>query len=73
MDAAYNDLKAGNLDVMDAMPSAAIGSYQDTFAGRSVNQPYAGIMTLTIPQYLDHFPGRGRPAAPPGHLHGHQP
>ena len=57
MDAAYNDLKAGNLDVMDAMPSAAIGSYQDTFAGRSVNQPYAGIMTLTIPQYLDHFQG----------------
>ena len=57
MDAAYNDLKAGNLDVMDAMPSSAIGSYQDTFAGRSVNKPYAGIMTLTIPQYLDHFKG----------------
>ena len=57
MDAAYNDLKAGNLDVMDAMPSSAIGSYQDTFAGRSVNDPYAGIMTLTIPQYLDHFKG----------------
>ena len=57
MDAAYNDLKAGNLDVMDAMPSSAVGSYQQTFAGRSVNQPYAGIMTLTIPQYLDHFSG----------------
>ena len=57
MDAAYNDLKAGNLDVMDAMPSAAIGSYQETFAGRSVNKPYAGITTVTIPQYLDHFQG----------------
>ena len=57
MDAAYNDLKAGNVDVLDAMPSSAIGSYQTTFADRSVNMPYAGIMTLTIPQYLDHFSG----------------
>ena len=57
MDAAYNDLKAGNVDVLDAVPSAAMASYQQTFADRSVNNPYAGITTLTIPQYLDHFQG----------------
>ena len=57
MDAAYNDLKAGNVDVLDAVPSSAMASYQQTFAGTSVNEPYAGIMTLTIPQYLDHFKG----------------
>ena len=57
MDAAYHDLKAGNVDVLDAVPPSAMASYQQTFADTSVNEPYAGIMTLTIPQYLDHFKG----------------
>ena len=30
MDAAYNDLKAGNVDVLDAVPSSAMASYQQT-------------------------------------------
>ncbi len=53
MDAAYNDLKAGNVDVLDAMPSSAIGSYQTTFADLLVSL-YARHHDADHPtQYLD--------------------
>ncbi|MEF3323582.1 ABC transporter substrate-binding protein [Gulosibacter sp. GYB002] len=55
-DAAYNDLLANNLDVLDALPDSAFGTYEDELAGRSVNQPSAVFQSVTIPN-IDHFTG----------------
>lgn len=55
-DAAYNDLLANNLDVLDALPDSAFGTYEDELAGRSVNQTSAVFQSVTIPN-IDHFTG----------------
>ncbi|MDR0504962.1 MAG: ABC transporter substrate-binding protein [Bifidobacteriaceae bacterium] len=57
MDAAYADVQAGNLDILDAMPESGLPTYQTDFAGRYVNQPAAVFQSFTIPQWLDHFQG----------------
>lgn len=54
-DAAYNDLLGGELDVLDAIPDAALESYESDLGDRSVNQPAAIFQSLTIPEWLDHF------------------
>lgn len=56
-DAAYFDLLAGNLDVMDEMPDSAYATFEDELDGRSVNQPAAIFQSFTIPDRLDHFGG----------------
>ncbi|QAY73562.1 ABC transporter substrate-binding protein [Agromyces protaetiae] len=56
-DAAYADLQGGNLDVLDAIPTSAIATYQDEFGDRSVNQPAAIFQSFTIPGRLPHFSG----------------
>jgi len=54
-DSAYQDLVSGNLDVLDQIPPSQLASYQTDLGDRSVNSPYAGNATITIPGYLDHF------------------
>ena len=54
-DSAYSDLQSGNLDVLDQIPPGQLASYQDDLGENSVNSPYAGNATITIPSYLDHF------------------
>ncbi|ALD63319.1 peptide ABC transporter substrate-binding protein [Glutamicibacter soli] len=54
-DSAYQDLISGNLDVLDQVPPSQLASYQSDLGDRSVNSPYAGNATITIPGYLDHF------------------
>lgn len=56
-DAAYNDLLAGNLDVLDAVPDSAYGNFESELAGRAVNQPSAVFQSFTIPERLPHFSG----------------
>lgn len=56
-DAAYSDLLAGNLDVLDAVPDSAFGTFQTELGDRWVNQPYAGFQSFTIPEKLEHFSG----------------
>ncbi|WP_394552579.1 ABC transporter substrate-binding protein [Agromyces sp. MMS24-JH15] len=56
-EAAYADLQGGNLDVIDEVPTGALGSFQDEFEGRTVQQASAGIQTVTIPERLAHFSG----------------
>ncbi|RRJ88353.1 ABC transporter substrate-binding protein [Gulosibacter macacae] len=53
-DAAYNDLLANNLDVLDQIPDSAFGTYESELADRSVNQPAAIFQSFAIPQ-IDHF------------------
>lgn len=54
-DAAYQDLLAGNVDVLDAIPDSALETYESDLEGRSVNQPAAIFQSLTIPEWFEHF------------------
>ncbi|MGP9785386.1 peptide ABC transporter substrate-binding protein [Glutamicibacter sp. 287] len=54
-ESAYQDILAGNLDVLDQIPPSALANYQDELGDRSINAPYAGNATITISGYLDHF------------------
>jgi len=56
-DAAYNDLLAGNLDVLDAVPDSALAKYKMDLGDRAVNMPAAIFQSFTIPQNLPHFTG----------------
>lgn len=56
-DAAYSDVLAGNLDVLDTIPDSAFGTYEDDLGERAINQPAAIIQTITIPARLPHFDG----------------
>jgi len=53
--AAYADAQSGNLDVLDALPSDAFGTYQTDFPDTYVNQPAAIFQAFNIPYYLAHF------------------
>ncbi|WP_136707894.1 ABC transporter substrate-binding protein [Agromyces sp. H66] len=56
-EAAYADLQGGNLDVLDAIPDSALGTYEDEFGDRAVNQGAAIFQSFTIPERLPHFAG----------------
>lgn len=56
-DSAYNDLLANNLDVLDAVPDSAFGTYEDDLGTRAVNQPSAVFQSFTMAQNLEHFEG----------------
>lgn len=56
-DASYADLQAGNVDVLDQIPEAALGTYEDEFPDRSVNQGAAIFQSFTVPDRLAHFGG----------------
>ncbi|AWB94943.1 ABC transporter substrate-binding protein [Agromyces badenianii] len=56
-DAAYADLQAGNVDVLQDLPESALETFETEFEGRSVNQPAAANATITIPERLAHFSG----------------
>ena len=56
-DAAYADLLGRNLDVLDAVPASAFGSYESDLGDRAVNQPAAIFQSFTIPESLPHFSG----------------
>ena len=56
-EAAYNDLLADNLDVLDSIPDSAFGTFQTELGDRAINQPSAVFQSFTIPQKLAHFSG----------------
>ncbi len=56
-DAAYADLQGGNLDVLDAVPDAALSTFESDLGDRAVNQPAAIFQSFTIPERLAHFGG----------------
>ncbi|MCL2454088.1 MAG: ABC transporter substrate-binding protein [Micrococcales bacterium] len=57
LDAAYNDLLSGNLDVLDSIPPSSFATFENELGMRAVNQPAAIFQSFTIPQWLDHFTG----------------
>ena len=56
-DAAYADLLDGAVDVIDAIPPAAMASFESDLGERAVNQPAAVFQSFTIPGRLEHFSG----------------
>ncbi|WP_094770320.1 peptide ABC transporter substrate-binding protein [Microbacterium gorillae] len=56
-EAAYSDLQADQVDVIDAIPSSSLATFQDELGDRAVNQPAAIFQSFTIPSRLDHFSG----------------
>lgn len=54
-EAAYNDLLAGQVDVIDAIPESSLESYESDLEDRFVNQPSAVFQSMTIPEWLPGF------------------
>lgn len=57
LNAAYSDLLAGNLDVVDSIPTVALGSYRKERRAKAVNRQGPSFVLFTIPQSLEHFQG----------------
>lgn len=57
LDAAYNDLLGGNLDVTDAVPDSAFGTFQDELGDRAVNEVSAVFQSFTVPAADERFQG----------------
>lgn len=57
LNAAYSDLLAGNLDVVDSIPTVALGSYRKERRAKAVNRQGLSFVSFTIPQSLEHFQG----------------
>ncbi|MFT5222750.1 MAG: oligopeptide transport system substrate-binding protein, partial [Glaciecola sp.] len=53
IDTAYNDLRAGALDIMDTVPPAELANYQEEFAGRFVSQSNTVLQYLGFPIDLE--------------------
>ena len=56
-DSAYNDLLAGNLDIVTNVPASAFGTFEDELGDRAVNQPAAVIQVINVPEYVEAFQG----------------
>lgn len=56
-EAAYADLLGGNVDVIDAIPTSSLATFEDDLGDRAVNQPSAVFQSFTIPESLEHFSG----------------
>ncbi|MQY13563.1 Oligopeptide-binding protein OppA [Streptomyces sp. RB5] len=48
---AYNDLQAGNIDLVDDIPAAQLGNAESDLQGRFINQPAGIIQTVSFPLY----------------------
>ncbi|HZA11540.1 ABC transporter substrate-binding protein [Mycobacterium sp.] len=57
LDTAYADLQAGNLDVLDTIPSSALPTYRRELGDRAITGPTAQNQTLDTPLRLAHFGG----------------
>lgn len=57
LDAAYNDLLADNLDVLDAIPDIALTTFKSELGDRAVNKPSALFYSFTIDEDDEHFSG----------------
>lgn len=57
LDAAYNDLLSGNLDVTDSVPDSAFGTYEKELGDRAVNEVSAIFQSFTLPAGDERFQG----------------
>ncbi len=57
-DAAYSDVQAGNLDVLDEVPPSALQDLENDGSVQAYNEPGSNLTTVTIPERLPHFDGK---------------
>lgn len=57
VESAYTDLLAGNLDVINSVPTGALSTYKEELKGRAVDQPSSSFYSFTIPEKASHFSG----------------
>jgi oligopeptide transport system substrate-binding protein len=57
-DAAYSDLQANNVDVIDEIPDSAISTFTSDLGDRAINQPSAVFQSFTIGNAAPHFQGQ---------------
>ncbi|BDR54823.1 ABC transporter substrate-binding protein [Bombiscardovia apis] len=55
LDAGFADVQAGNLDVIDSVPTSAQRTFQSDATVQAYNEPGAVIQSFTIPGFMDHF------------------
>lgn len=55
LDAAYTDVQAGNLDVLDTVPDSALPNYKKDDKVQAFSQAGSVFQSFTIPQSLKHF------------------
>lgn len=52
---AYSDVQAGNLDVLDTVPTGKLSTFKKDSSVQAVNEEGASIATITIPVWLKGF------------------
>lgn len=57
LSAAYQDLLAGNLDVLDQIPDGELPNYKKDLGNRRISAVQAGMQTLDIDYQTKHFSG----------------
>jgi oligopeptide transport system substrate-binding protein len=55
--AAYQDLLADNIDVLDLLPDSAFATYEDDLGERAINQPAGIFQSFSFPLYDEKFSG----------------
>ena len=55
--AAYQDLLADNLDVIDLLPDSAFATFEDDLGERAINQPAGIFQSFSFPLYDPKFEG----------------
>ena len=56
-DAAYSDVQAGNLDVLDQVPPSALQDFENDDSVEAYNEPGSVFSSITIPERLPNFDG----------------
>lgn len=49
LETAYNDLRAGNLDIMDTLPATVLGSARAELGDRFISKPHSGVGYIGFP------------------------
>lgn len=57
LDAAFSDVQAGNLDVLDSVPDSALGTYQDDDTIQAFSQAGSVFQSMTFPSSDPRFAG----------------
>ena len=52
---AYSDVQAGNLDVIDRIPTSAVKTFMTDSMVQSYNKPGSSLQMFTIPAAMEHF------------------
>ena len=55
LEAAYTDVQAGNLDVLETVPDGSLSTFTEDDKVNAVSEPGSVFQSFTIPTTLEHF------------------